>query len=297
MIIRRMVCTAALALATIASSQAVAGAAVPVVPTYFLSLGDSLAAGYQPAHGGVPAGDTGEGYADQLYASLKVNEPNLQLVKLGCTGETTTTMLSGGRCTTYPGGLSQVGAAGLFLAQHSGKVKYLTNDIGANDVQKCASTGSLDVSCAINGVTTLSTNLPLIVGALKTAMAVSGNNTAAFVGMNYYNPFVASYLNGFNGAFLAAVTSLVTYVVNTAEEKTYQAANAPVADVSSAFQSYDFFTFKDLPGTGPVPAPVYNICTLTYMCSVGDTHANQAGYKVIADAFAAKLTSATPGLT
>jgi len=61
--------------------------------TYYLSLGDSLAQGVQPR---VPRGTnatTNQGYVDDLYAMLFSRTPGLQLAKLGCPGETTTTMI------------------------------------------------------------------------------------------------------------------------------------------------------------------------------------------------------------
>jgi hypothetical protein len=56
-------------------------------PTYYLALGDSLAIGLQPsASGDAP---TNHGYADDLFAVFRLVKPKLNLVKLGCSGETT----------------------------------------------------------------------------------------------------------------------------------------------------------------------------------------------------------------
>ncbi|WP_127784493.1 SGNH/GDSL hydrolase family protein [Rhodococcus sp. X156] len=288
--IRRLAGALAVALAAAATSQAAATAA-PQPTTYLLSLGDSLSVGYQPAHDGQPAGDTEEGYADKLYAQLKVTEPTLELVKLGCTGETTTTMIEGGRCT-YDGAVSQLEAAKTFLRNHPGQVRYITNDIGANDVQKCAQGGSIDIRCAVDGLGTISKNLPRIVLDLNVAAVTSH---PVFVGMNYYNPFLASYLDGGSGVFTAALTSLFSYAVNSVQGAVYSGFGVRVADVSAAFDSYRFLEARDLPGVGPVPLPVYQICTLTYMCTDDpDIHANPAGYQVIADAFAAQLPRTQP---
>lgn len=287
--LRRTACALALALLAISSSQAVASAVPVSQPTYLLSLGDSLSVGYQAAHDGIPKGDTNEGYADQLYASLHPTQPNLVLVKLGCSGETTATMLNGGICS-YPGATSQVDAAVQFLAAHPGQVKYVTNDIGANDVDSCAPGGSIDIPCALGGIATLSVNLPAILSKLRTASGPA----PVFVGMNYYNPFLAAYVSpgGSKGLFLAAATSLVEYLINNIEETEYRAFGARIADVSGAFHSLDFFApAQELPGVGPVPLPVYNICTLTYMCSDANIHANVRGYAVIAIAFLAALTA------
>ncbi|MFD0329197.1 hypothetical protein ACFQZC_15970 [Streptacidiphilus monticola] len=67
-------------------------------PDYYVSLGDSLAAGYQPD----VRKDTDVSYTDQLYARLKQSDPDLVHIKLGCSGETTGTLIDGGICS-YPG--------------------------------------------------------------------------------------------------------------------------------------------------------------------------------------------------
>src|SRR5712664_1410476 len=76
--------------------------------SYYLSLGDSLSQGVQPDPSGTSV-RTRDGYADQLYPALHRQHPGLRLVKLGCPGETTATMIKGGICS-YPGG-SQLAAA------------------------------------------------------------------------------------------------------------------------------------------------------------------------------------------
>ena len=74
-----------------------AGAAIR--PTY-VSLGDSLAQGYQPiggprTHAVLPIYGYGQGYADQLFKLERGRYTQLQLVKLGCGGESTVSMLDG----------------------------------------------------------------------------------------------------------------------------------------------------------------------------------------------------------
>jgi hypothetical protein len=61
-------------------------------PSYYLSLGDSLSRGVQPDPAGASL-PTQQGYPDQLYAALHLGHPGLRLVKLGCSGETTHTMI------------------------------------------------------------------------------------------------------------------------------------------------------------------------------------------------------------
>ncbi|MFG2133217.1 hypothetical protein ACGFNV_36375 [Streptomyces sp. NPDC048751] len=89
--------------------------------TYYISLGDSLASGYQPD----AAKDTDVAYTDQLYAQLKKHDPGLKHIRLGCTGETTASLIKGGTCT-YSYAKSQLDAALKVLTQHRGKVAYVT---------------------------------------------------------------------------------------------------------------------------------------------------------------------------
>src|SRR5271169_6906400 len=91
--------------------------------TYYLALGDSLSQGVQPDAAGTSV-ETGQGYPDQLYAVLRRSQPALQLVKLGCPGETTATMIHGGICS-YRGG-SQLAAAVAFLNAHRGHLRLVT---------------------------------------------------------------------------------------------------------------------------------------------------------------------------
>src|SRR5215470_17635254 len=99
---------------------------------FYVSLGDSLAAGVQPDASGTEH-NTDQGYADQLFAELKANHPNLQLMKFGCTSETTTTMLvGGGKCNFTEG--SQLNDAVKFIVDHQDQIFLVTINIGVNDV-------------------------------------------------------------------------------------------------------------------------------------------------------------------
>jgi hypothetical protein len=63
-------------------------------PRYYLALGDSLSQGGQPNLRGVSSNTT-EGYADDLYQTELKRIHSLQLVKLGCGGESTQSMITG----------------------------------------------------------------------------------------------------------------------------------------------------------------------------------------------------------
>ena len=64
---------------------------------HYLSLGTSLAVGIQPDANGINQ-LTDEGYADQLHDIIAPEYRKLKLTKLGCPGETTASMIAGGKC-------------------------------------------------------------------------------------------------------------------------------------------------------------------------------------------------------
>ncbi|MHA6762529.1 SGNH/GDSL hydrolase family protein [Streptacidiphilus sp. PAMC 29251] len=249
----------------------------PAPPRYYVSLGDSLAAGYQPdVHT-----NTSLSYTDQLYAQLKKHDPRLVHIKLGCSGETTGTLINGGICT-YPGATSQLDAAVKFLRAHRGEVRYVTLDIGANNVDSCLAGGSIDQACTAAGVATVATQLPQIAKALHRA----GGNTPQYAGMNYYDPFLAVWLTGPAGQGLAQQSTVLSKELNGVIAKGFHRNGFAVADVSRAFSTDDFTDQATLPGVGTVPLNVARICAWTWECTpYHDIHANPTGYGVLAAAF------------
>lgn len=254
-----------------------------IKPSYYLALGDSLAIGEQPsANGLVP---TNHGYVDDLYAALRLIKPGLQLVKLGCSGETFQTMISGGVCNYAAG--SQLNAAVEFLETHN--VALVTLDIGANDVDTCVDISTLQVNedCVTTGIGNVGTYLPQILTALRGA---AKRGTPIFA-MNYYDPFLAAWTLGASGQALAQGSLTATASFNTALQTAYQAFDVPVADVAKAYHITDF-----------TPVPVINLPLNVFLevtwtwagapAPLGpDPHPNAGGYAVIADAFAKKILS------
>jgi lysophospholipase L1-like esterase len=250
-------------------------------PSYYVSLGDSLAVGVQPDGAGHSL-PTPDGYADQLYARLHRTDKSLELVKLGCSGENTTTMLVGGICG-YPGG-SQVAAAVSFLRAHAGRVRLVTLDVGANDLNHCAQgADQVDLPCAIDGLASIGTNLPALLGMLRRAAP-----HVPLLAMNYYDPFLVTWLMGPSGPRTAIGTVALTAGVNRQLEDTYHQFGAHVVSVQDAFSTTDLVRTVDT-RWGRVPVAVQRICTWTWMCAGApmgpNIHANRDGYRVIADTF------------
>ena len=254
----------------VAAPQSVA-AAPDHSTTYYLSLGDSLAESFQPN------GDLTNGYAEQLHAALAADNPKLKLVKLGCGGESTTSMRFGSQLPTvvlscgtprnyaslFPKGTQLAEAVG-FLKAHKGKVGLVTIDIGANDIQRLDAHGNLiicvleDAGCEAQ-LAQMSWNLAAILAELRAAAGPG----VPIVGMTYYNAFAPlfdpeadAHVSEFNGTLTA----------------TYGAAGVPVADVAGAFHNGQ-------------PDSVGFICAWTWVCTLGEPHPNTSGYGVIADEF------------
>jgi lysophospholipase L1-like esterase len=250
--------------------------------SYYLSVGDSLAQGFQPIggpHTNSAAVGYSQGYADQLFKLARDGgQDRLRLVKLGCGGESTATMIEDSRCAYDTG--SQLGDAVQFLDAHPGEVAFITIDLGANDIfLDCGG----DPSCFIPQI---ATNLPFILDTLREHAGPG----VPIVGMNYFAPDVVQWFDD-PAAGEAAAASAVLF--NNFLESLYGGAGVPVADVESAFAVTDFTTLVDLKGVGPVPLSVFNACALTWLCTAPplgpDVHANNDGYGVIAQAFATTL--------
>ena len=168
-------------------------------PRYYVSLGDSLSQGVQPNVSGLSL-ETNQGYADQLYAILRGRMPNLKLVKFGCPGDTTTSLLTGKgnaalakffKCNRTGG--SQLTAAQRFFKAHHkrGEVVLVTLDIGANDVDGCTAPGVNVGKCVATGQSNIKNLTPKILSGIRTSVA-KGTKLAA---MTLYDPVLGGYFS------------------------------------------------------------------------------------------------------
>ena len=271
--------------ATVTACSGSATSARPPVPSsYYLALGDSLSQGVQPDAAGTSV-ETGQGYADQLYAMLRPGQPTLRLVKLGCPRETTATMIHGGICR-YHGG-SQLAAAVAFLQAHRGHVRLVTIDIGANDPEDCGASLSLHAlaSCVGTDIPDAITNLDTILARVRAAAGPQ----VRIVGMSYYLPALAEWRHGFVGRAVARAGEWLASGYNDLINRAYARSGVRVANVFGLFATSDFGDQVAVPGVGTVPRNVALICRWTWECAGPprgpNQHANQAGYQVIARAF------------
>jgi lysophospholipase L1-like esterase len=232
---------------------------------WYLALGDSLAVGTQPS------GDQPErGYAGPVLEGLRKTQAGTRLRNLGCSGETTSSMLDGGSCR-YPEG-SQIAAAVAFLKANVATTRLVTLDIGANNVLPCAGRSQVDQACAKNRTTTVATELAQILGRIRAAAP-----KVELVVLTYYNPILAAWTKGAEGKTVAEQSMSLLAGLNGEIAKAAKAAGARVADVAGAFATSDN-------GGSPQPNNVTHICDWTWMCSHDDIHANDDGYAAMAKA-------------
>jgi lysophospholipase L1-like esterase len=254
---------------------------------YYLSLGDSLARGIQPGPTG-RNGPTAHGYPDQLTGMLRTGIADLRLVKLGCSGETTYTMIHGGLCRYAAG--SQLAQAVRFLRQHRGSVALVTIDIGANDPNSCVLGHPISsiFGCLDTRIKQTERNALAILRKLRAAAGPK----VLMVGMTYYVPELGLWNTGQTGKAIAILTEGFAAGVNQLLVMRYHRYGDRVANVFGAFKS-KMFGRRDRAANqntnSRIPPNVVAICSLTWMCAPKpngpNEHPNTAGYHVIALAF------------
>lgn len=275
----RFMAATALALVLVAFLAPAAQADADSATHYYLSLGDSLAAG--SARGG----DDGD-YPEQLFEQLRKSDPKLEHVRQGCGGESSSSMRFGSQVPTvvlscgtpryyknylFPKG-TQLAEATSFLEAHKGKVTLITIDIGANDLSRFDEQFN-DITCLFEpqGCTaqlnSIQTNLAAILAELRGA----AGPVVPIVGMTYYDVFAPLCIDDVDLLFVCNRVD----AINQAIAGTYAQAGVPVADVAGAFDNDD------------LPSAAVKVCAWTKFCTTGftDVHPNAIGHGVIADAF------------
>jgi lysophospholipase L1-like esterase len=272
------------------TAATVTAAGTPSDARYYVALGDSLSTGYQPTLLGKGI-ETPAGYVDDIYSQERQYTHDLELIDVGCPGDTTTSLLTGagnyalaGRLHCDRSGGSQLDAALAFLRAHDkpGEVPLITIDIGINDLNRCSALPN-PTACLQAGEASISTNLPRILRELRGA-APTGTR---FATMTLYDTYLGKRAaegatsvdaEAFFDAYRQANQTI------TADD---QAAGFRTADVAVAFDTYDT-SQVDWRGT-QVPENVVRTCLLTWSCSPPpishNIHPDGHGYRVIAREF------------
>lgn len=243
--------------------------AAPQQTSTYVSLGDSLAFGYQPDL--VAAGDFNpadySSYAED-YAAMR---PHLTLANFGCPGERTDTLIHGGCPWTASGapthmpynGASQLGAALAYLSTHP-DTSLVTLDIGSNDLLKvvddCLATSD-PVPCMQQQLPGALASIAQNIAVILTAVHAAAPH-AQLVLFNLYNPLALS-LPG-SDALIAP-------------------ANAMIAQVAQAFGARVADAFTVMNHAAGSPAEKAFVCSRTWECTpYQNIHPTDLGYRQMA---------------
>jgi lysophospholipase L1-like esterase len=272
-----MLARAALACLAAAFAAVVLASGVPASPggeprfdppkRYYLALGDSYTYGFQSRKLGLPAAAFDTGYVDLFAARMRAVRPDLVVVNYGCPGESSVTFSAGG-CPArslvelhdhYEG--AQLDAAVAFLRAHPGKVSPITLTVWGNDVGDLIRACGGDFLCvqarAPAAIVAYEARLSTILQKLRDAAP-----SAELMVNGAWHPFL-EFIPVFDAHF-AALNAAIARQAALADARF--AALAPVLNP---------------PGDA---ARLAAICTLTLLCTEGDSHPSDAGYAAIAGA-------------
>ncbi len=286
---RLILAAVVLALAVPSAAQA-----AEAKPAYYVSLGDSYAAGYQ-ATGPGTGKTTRNGFAYQLVGKARKRGYRLTLVNFGCGGETTESILKRKKSCGAglgPGGekyagRTQAAAAERFLRRHRGEVSLVTVSIGGNDVTACAREAD-PVPCVVAALERVKANGKALLERVRKA---TGPKTR-IVGITYPDVILGAWVTGLQADRDLATLSVTAFksLLNPALKGIYTSVGGRFVDVTAATGAYGSLEeTTTLAPYGELPVPVARVCKLTYYCEFKDIHPKTNGYELIAGLVAATL--------
>lgn len=237
--------------------------------SYYLALGDSMTYGVQPTKvkPGARPSDFKTGYVDVFTARLRKLSPQLKVINYGCPGESTVTFTRRG-CPAFKDGVklhdafrgSQLKAAVSFLQAHPGEVSPVTLTLWGNDwLPFLLDTCKGDVACVRKRgpavIALIGSRLTSIVRQLRAAAP-----TAEIIVTGAWNP---------DPTHLAQLAAI------------YRSLDASIARAATSSRAR---VAKMLPVFNPSRKGQARLCALTFICSKGDPHPTDAGYRVMAEA-------------
>ena len=267
----RLVLVAALVLALAACSSPAASDSFGVEQAgrrTYVSIGDSYATGYGP-----------EGTSES-FAQIVADREGLNLVNLACNGATSADLLEQPACGPESGSRSQVDAA--VDAVRTGTVDLVTVVIGSNDLLEPCAVADNPAECAASVASDTRANISATLTKLRAAAP-----DVKIVGLSYPDVFLGAWVNReFTNGEDVARTSVALYEdFNSQVAAEYAGFGARYVDVTRTTGGYGALTdLTQDPRYGQIPAPVAEVCTLTYYCEHGDVHPTPAGHQAIADA-------------
>ena len=260
---------------------------------YYVSLGDSYAAGWEATGPGGVGQTTTHGYAYQVPQLAVALGYHLTVVNFGCGGATTASILKSRGCPilgpgapSYPN-QSQAAAAEAFLTKHQGKIGLITVSIGGND---------LIIDC-------LASRDP---SAVWFRLPPRSPSTSPSSFTACAPPPVRTYPS--SGSPTRISSSAITYPPTRQPghwrpvgELVHGRLQSGAAEAvrggwchlrgrdrgTGAYVPFDQTTA--LSPYGAVPIAVARVCHLTFFCQYGDVHPTTAGYTQIAGLIIAAL--------
>ena len=283
------------ALAAFACALALPAVATPVAHgagDLYVSLGDSYARGSQPGH---TSGD--DGFAYQLPALARARGYDLEVVNFGCGGATSASLVGQVGCAnrkvyapgerTYPDS-TQLEAATRFIAANRDRLALVTVVVGLNDLRPCLRDEAL-ASCVARQSELTGAN----VGAAARAVREAAGPGVPVVGLAYPNVHLGAWVRpGRSAGHQRARRMAAAFErsLNPALRAGYAEGKASFADATRASGGYGQMDGeRRTTGFGRVPAPVADICRISWACDEADIHLKRAGYRLMARLVAAKL--------
>jgi lysophospholipase L1-like esterase len=276
-------------------SSASASPTLPSSPAkgskFYVSIGDSYAAGYQPSATGGTGVTSTAGFVYQLAKEATIHGSKLDVVNFACSGATTTSLLQQNGCgpgRLGPGAVNyatttQAKAAIDFITAHRKDVGLVSVSISGNDVTACGAVPAASVaSCLTTALVKVKANLHTLLTELRAATGTD----IPIVGVTYPDVILGAYVApGAAGKTLAqlSVTAFKS-LINPALKAQYDAIGATFVDVTTATGAYTPFTqTTTFAPYGTVPVAVAKVCQLTWYCQFHNIHPRDGGYQVIAD--------------
>ena len=286
---RLLVLLAALCVGGITAASLTACSDTPD-PKYYVSIGDSYAAGYQPT--GPDSGQT----TTNGFAYRIAEQQNLTLANFGCSGQTAVAMARTPGCQRAalgPGATPysdpQLTAATTFIRDHAERIGLVTIVLGGNDLLGCV-TSPIPQQCAEEATPRI---IAILDGTLSSIRDAVGP-TVPIVGLTYANPYLGGLRTGTPEATQQAerMQTLLTDYLNPALTKSLDRVDGSFANVTDLAGAYLPDTEKiHVDPYGSLPASIARACQLTFYCQYGDVHLQPAGHELVARA----VTSAATG--
>ena len=255
-------------------------------PQYYVSLGDSYAAGYQPGKG-----NTKEGFVYQVPGLAKKRGYSLKIVNFGCGGATTKSLMEQVGCPkdglgpgAKPYSKTQIAAATGFIKANRKNIALITVSISGNDVTACVR-ASDPIACVAAATAAIKAN----VGEAAKQLRAAAGRKPVIVGTTYPDVVLGAWVRGNPNIANLSVIAFKS-LINPALKESYALGGGKFVDVTAETGAYgEMSAMETLAPYGSIPKPVADVCKISWYCEKGDIHLNGSGYKIIARMVAAEL--------